>query len=122
KEEKAKDGKLYYLRYPLKDSDKTITVATTRPETMLGDTAVAVNPEDDRYRDLVGQTIALPLTGREIKIVADDYVESEFGTGAVKITPAHDANDYELGERHGLEKLVVMNDDATMNETAGVEF
>ena len=82
---------------------------------MLGDTAVAVNPEDERYKDLIGKTIALPLTGREIPIIADEYVESEFGTGAVKITPAHDPNDWEIGERHGLEKLVVMNDDATMN-------
>ena len=122
KEEKAKDGKLYYLKYPVKGTDATITVATTRPETMLGDTAVAVNPTDERYAALIGKTIELPLTGREIHIVADDYVEAEFGTGAVKITPAHDANDYELGERHGLEKLVVMNDDATMNEAAGIEF
>src|SRR5206468_7372969 len=90
----------------------TITVATTRPETMLGDTAVAVNPNDDRYKDLIGKTIALPLTNREIPIIADEYVESEFGTGAVKITPAHDANDWEMGERHDLLKLVIMNDDA----------
>jgi valyl-tRNA synthetase len=122
KEEKAKDGKLYFLKYPIKGSDETLTVATTRPETMLGDTAVAVNPEDERYRSLVGKTIELPLTGREIPIIADEYVESEFGTGAVKITPAHDPNDWEIGERHGLEKLVVMNDDATMNVNAGPDF
>lgn len=130
KEEKAKDGKLYYLKYPIlsdssvsaSTSDSFVTVATTRPETMLGDTAVAVNPNDERYKDLIGKTIALPLTGREIPIIADEYVESEFGTGAVKITPAHDPNDYEIGERHGLEKLVVMNDDATMNTAAGAEF
>ena len=123
KEEKAKDGKLYYLRYPLSDDDTAaVTVATTRPETMLGDTAVAVNPADERYKGLVGKTIALPLTGRLIPVIADDYVESEFGTGAVKITPAHDPNDWEIGERHGLEKLVVMNDDATMNAAAGAEF
>jgi valyl-tRNA synthetase len=129
KEEKAKDGKLYYLRYPLLSEPgavatglKTLTVATTRPETMLGDTAVAVNPNDDRYKHLIGKTIALPLTNREIPIIADEYVESEFGTGAVKITPAHDPNDWEIGERHNLEKLVVMNDDATMNESAGHEF
>ena len=122
KDEKAKEGKLYYLRYPIKGLDRTLTVATTRPETMLGDTAVAVNPEDERYRDLVGKTVELPLTGREIPIIADEYVESEFGTGAVKITPAHDPNDWEIGERHGLEKLVVMNDDATMNASAGAEF
>src|SRR5678815_2944790 len=126
KEEKAKDGKLYYLKYPVVGTTNlslsSVTVATTRPETMLGDTAVAVNPEDERYKDLIGKTIALPLTNREIPIIADEYVESEFGTGAVKITPAHDANDWEIGERHGLEKLVVMNDDATMNSAAGAEF
>jgi valyl-tRNA synthetase len=128
KEEKAKDGKLYYLRYPVLSDEgettdgSTITGATTRPETMLGDTAVAVNPEDVRYRDLVGGSIKLPLTGRTIPIIADQYVESEFGTGAVKITPAHDANDWEIGERHELEKLVVMNDDATMNAAAGADF
>lgn len=122
KEETKKDGKLYYLQYPIKDSDEEITVATTRPETMLGDTAVAVNPEDERYKNLIGKTINLPLTDREIPIVADEYVESDFGTGAVKVTPAHDANDYEIGERHDLEKLVVMNDDATMNQNAGAEF
>ena len=139
KEEKAKDGKLYYLKYPVNGfesplerasggeppeggTQNTITVATTRPETMLGDTAVAVNPEDKRYKSLIGQKIALPLTDREIPIIADEYVESEFGTGAVKITPAHDPNDWEIGERHGLEKLVVMNDDATMNAAAGAEF
>jgi valyl-tRNA synthetase len=133
KEEKAKDGKLYYLRYPVRsggegekgregENGRYITVATTRPETMLGDTAVAVHPEDDRYKDLVGKMIDLPLTGREIPIIADEYVESEFGTGAVKITPAHDPNDWEIGERHGLEKLVVMNDDATMNSAAGEAY
>ena len=127
KEEKAKDGKLYYLKYPVvsepgTDGVRTLTVATTRPETMLGDTAVAVNPDDERYRSLIGGTIELPLTGRHIPIIGDDYVESEFGTGAVKITPAHDPNDWEIGERHGLERLVVMNDDATMNEAAGSIF
>ena len=122
KEETRKDGKLVYLRYPVKDSDATITVATTRPETMLGDTAVAVNADDERYRDLIGKTIALPLTNREIPIIADEYVDAEFGTGAVKITPAHDPNDYEVGLRHNLEQLVIMNDDATMNAAAGKEF
>jgi valyl-tRNA synthetase len=124
KEEKAKDGKLYYLKYPVLGSAKHqyITVATTRPETMLGDTAVAVNPDDQRFKELIGKTIELPLTNREILIIADEYVESEFGTGAVKITPAHDPNDWEIGERHGLEKLIVMNDDATMNAAAGSEF
>jgi valyl-tRNA synthetase len=128
KDEKAKDGKLYYLKYPVLSEPGAVatglnlTVATTRPETMLGDTAVAVNPNDDRYKDLIGKTIALPLTNREIPIIADEYVESEFGTGAVKITPAHDANDWEMGERHNLEKLVIMNPDATMNANAGPEF
>ena len=122
KEEMRKDGKLTYLRYPVKGIDRTITVATTRPETMLGDTAVAVNPLDERYTDLIGKTVSLPLTGREIPIIADDYVEPEFGTGAVKITPAHDPNDYVVGERHGLEQLLVMNDDGTMNAAAGATF
>ena len=99
-----------------------LTVATTRPETMLGDTAVAVNPKDERYKDLIGKMIALPLTDREIPIVADDYVDPEFGTGAVKITPAHDPNDYQLGLRHDLPQLLVMNDDGTMNAAAGAEF
>ncbi|MFM9903985.1 MAG: valine--tRNA ligase [Pyrinomonadaceae bacterium] len=122
KDEVRKDGKLYYLKYPIKDSDRSITVATTRPETMLGDTAVAVNGSDKRYKDLVGKMILLPLTGREIPIVADEYVDAEFGTGAVKITPAHDPNDYLVGERHNLEQLLVMNLDGTMNEAAGEDF
>lgn len=122
KEETKKDGKLYFLQYPLMDSDKKITVATTRPETMLGDTAVAVNPKDERYKDLIGRKILLPLTNREIPVIADDYVESEFGTGAVKITPAHDPNDYEIGLRHDLPQINVMNDDATMNAEAGARF
>jgi valyl-tRNA synthetase len=120
--EDKKAGKLVYLQYPVIGADKKLTVATTRPETMLGDTAVAVNPNDERYRDLIGKTIALPLTDREIPIVADDYVDPEFGTGAVKITPAHDPNDYEVGLRHNLPQLNVMNDDATMNGAAGADF
>jgi valyl-tRNA synthetase len=122
KEETKKDGKLTYLQYPVKGSDTKITVATTRPETMLGDTAVAVNPGDDRYKELIGKTVELPLTGREIPIIADEYVDAEFGTGAVKITPAHDPNDYLVGERHGLEQLLVMNEDGTMNAGAGADF
>ncbi|HEV7699685.1 MAG TPA: valine--tRNA ligase [Pyrinomonadaceae bacterium] len=122
KEETRKDGKLYYLRYPVAGSDSTITVATTRPETMLGDMAVAVSPSDKRYKELVGKTIDLPLTSRQIPIVADEYVDAEFGTGAVKITPAHDPNDYLVGQRHNLEQQLVMNDDATMNSAAGAEF
>ncbi len=122
KEETRKDGKLVYLKYPVKNSDKFITVATTRPETMLGDTAVAVNFKDARYKDLIGQTIELPLTNREIPIIADEYVDAEFGTGAVKITPAHDPNDYLVGQRHNLPQILVMNDDATMNKNAGADF
>ncbi|CAN5357495.1 valine--tRNA ligase [soil metagenome] len=122
KDETRKDGKLVYLQYPIKDSDKKITVATTRPETMLGDTAVAVNPSDERYKDLIGKTIELPLTNREIPIISDEYVDAKFGTGAVKITPAHDPNDYELGLRHNLEQLVILNDNATMNANAGADF
>jgi len=122
KEESKKDGKLVYLKYPVNGTDRTITVATTRPETMLGDTAVAVNPSDERYKDLIGRTVELPLTDREIPIIADEYVEAEFGTGAVKITPAHDPNDYLVGERHGLDLLLVMNEDGTMNAAAGKDF
>jgi len=115
-------GKLYYLQYPIKNSDRRVTVATTRPETMLGDTAVAVNPKDERYRDLVGQTVLLPLTSREIPIVADEYVDPEFGTGAVKITPAHDPNDYEMGLRHDLPQVVVIDSHAKMTADAGADF
>lgn len=115
-------GKLYYLRYPAKDGGRSVTVATTRPETMLGDTAVAVNPNDDRYRDLVGTMLMLPLTGREIPVVADEFVDPAFGTGAVKVTPAHDPNDYEMGVRHNLEQIVVIDPHAKMTEAAGAEF
>jgi valyl-tRNA synthetase len=115
-------GKLYYLRYPFKNRDGSVTVATTRPETMLGDTAVAVNPNDERYSAMVGQTLVLPILNREIPIVADDLVESEFGTGAVKVTPAHDPNDYEMGLRHKLEQIVVIDQFARMTEAAGAEF
>lgn len=115
-------GKLYYLQYPIKGSDRRVTVATTRPETMLGDTAVAVNPNDERFKDLSGATILLPLTNREIPLIADEYVDPEFGTGAVKITPAHDPNDYEIGVRHDLPHVVVIDKDAKMTEEAGNEF
>jgi len=115
-------GKLYYLQYPIKNSDRRVTVATTRPETMLGDTAVAVNPNDERYRDLVGQIVLLPLTDREIPIVSDEYVDPEFGTGAVKITPAHDPNDYEMGLRHNLPQVVVIDPYAKMTADAGPGF
>lgn len=114
-----KGGNLWHIKYPVKDSDEYIVVATTRPETMLGDTAVAVHPDDERYKHLVGKTVILPLMNREIPVVADDYVEMEFGTGAVKITPAHDPNDFELGRRHNLEQIVVINENGTMSSLAG---
>lgn len=110
---------LWHFKYPVKESDRFIIVATTRPETMLGDTAVAVHPDDERYRDLIGQTIVLPLMNREILIVADHFVDKEFGTGAVKVTPAHDPNDYEIGQRHGLPMISVIGFDAKMTEAAG---
>ncbi len=115
-------GKLYYLRYPSKNGDGGVTVATTRPETMLGDTAVAVNPKDERFRSLIGTSVSLPLTNREIPIVADEFVDPEFGTGAVKVTPAHDPNDYEMGVRHKLEQIVVIDPHAKMTDAAGAEF
>jgi valyl-tRNA synthetase len=115
-------GKLYYLRYPLRDGSGSLTVATTRPETMLGDTAVAVNPGDERYQSLIGQILILPIVGREIPVVADEFVESEFGTGAVKVTPAHDPNDYEIGQRHNLAQVRVIDQFARMTEEAGAEF
>ncbi len=113
------DSSLWYIKYAVKDSDRFVTVATSRPETMLGDTAVAVNPKDKRYADLIGKTLILPIVNKEIPIVADEYVELEFGTGAVKITPAHDPNDFEVGLRHSLEVIRVMADDGKMNENAG---
>lgn len=112
-------GNLYHLRYPLADGSGYIEVATTRPETMLGDTAVAVHPDDERYKHLIGKKVKLPIVGREIEIIADEYVDMEFGSGAVKITPAHDPNDFEIGNRHNLERILVMNEDGTMNENAG---
>lgn len=118
-EHEENEGKFWHFNYPLKDMDGHIEIATTRPETILGDTAVAVNPEDDRYKHLIGKMLILPIVGREIPIIADDYVEMDFGTGAVKITPAHDPNDFEMGLRHDLEKIVVMNEDGTMNKLAG---
>jgi valyl-tRNA synthetase len=112
-------GAFYHMRYPLADGSGHIEIATTRPETMLGDTAVAVHPEDERYKHLIGKMVTLPITGREIPIVADDYVDMEFGSGAVKITPAHDPNDFEIGNRHNLERILVMHEDGSMNEKAG---
>lgn len=110
------EGKLYYFRYPLAAGEGHLVIATTRPETMLGDVAVAVNPHDERYKNLIGQELLLPLTERKIPIVADEYVDMEFGTGAVKITPAHDPNDFLLGERHNLPQINIMNNDATMKD------
>jgi valyl-tRNA synthetase len=117
-----KDGKLYYLQYPIKNSDRRITVATTRPETMLGDTGVAVNPDDERYRAIVGATILLPIMNREMPVVADEFVDPAFGTGAVKVTPAHDENDYEMGYRHDLPMIKVIDKHARMTAEAGAEF
>lgn len=112
-------GNLWHIRYPLTEGDGYLVVATTRPETMLGDSGVAVHPEDERYAHLIGKTVMLPLLNKEIIIVADDYVDMSFGTGVVKMTPAHDPNDYEVGLRHNLEQIRVLNDDGTMNELAG---
>ena len=112
-------GHFWHIKYPIKGTDDFVIIATTRPETLLGDTAVAVNPEDERYRDLVGKMLLLPLTDREIPVIADEYVDREFGTGCVKITPAHDPNDFEVGQRHNLEQIKILNDDATMNHFCG---
>lgn len=118
-EYEEKTGNLWHIKYPSKDGEYYIVVATTRPETMLGDTAVAVHPEDERYRHLVGKTVILPLMDREIPIISDEYVDMEFGTGAVKITPAHDPNDFEVGMRHNLQRIKVIDDEAIMNDNAG---
>ena len=112
-------GQIWYIKYPLVGQNGYITIATTRPETMLGDLAIAVNPEDERYSDLIGKSVILPLMDREIPIIADEYVEMDFGTGAVKITPSHDPNDFEVGERHNLGQYIIMNEDATINENGG---
>ena len=119
------EGSLYYIKYPFKQKtggkkqEAGVVVATTRPETMLGDVAVAVNPKDKRYKKLIGEKLILPIVGREIELISDDFVDREFGTGAVKVTPAHDPNDFEMGKRHDLEPILVMNPDGTMNENAG---
>src|SRR4030042_98199 len=112
-------GKLYYIKYPIKETNDFVTVATTRPETMLGDSAVCVNPSDERYKHLKGKMIILPLMKREIPIIFDEYVDPEFGTGALKVTPAHDAYDFDLARKHGLQFINIMNDDASMNNNAG---
>jgi len=115
-------GSLWHMRYPLSDGSGHLVVATTRPETLFGDQAVAVHPDDERYQSLIGQTITLPLVGREIPIIADDYVDMEFGTGCVKITPAHDFNDYEIGKRHNLPLLNIMTIDAALNEAVPEKY
>ena len=115
-------GKLWHIRYPYAEGEEHVTVATTRPETMLGDVAVAVNPKDERYKHLIGKDLILPLTGRKIPVIADDYVDKDFGTGCVKVTPAHDPNDFEIGRRHNLEQLLVLDEHGIMNEAAGADF
>ena len=114
-----RQGHLWHIRYPVRDQRICLVVATTRPETMLGDTAVAVHPEDERYQHLIGKNAILPLMNREIPIIGDEMVDREFGTGAVKITPAHDPNDFEAGRRHNLADIDVMTDDGKMNKNAG---
>ncbi|MBP5225515.1 MAG: class I tRNA ligase family protein, partial [Lachnospiraceae bacterium] len=121
-EYEEKDGRFYHLYYPVKETGEMLELATTRPETMLGDTAVAINPEDPRYTHLHGCHVILPLLNKEIPIVIDEHADMEKGTGVVKITPAHDPNDFAMGERHHLEVINLMNDDATMNENAGPMF
>ncbi|MCA9721194.1 MAG: class I tRNA ligase family protein, partial [Gemmatimonadetes bacterium] len=121
-EKEEVDGKIWHLRYPLADGSGSLVVATTRPETMLGDTAVAVHPTDPRYRDLIGRELALPLTDRTIPIIADEAVEADFGSGAVKVTPAHDPTDFEIGRRHGLPQLDVMTDDAHLNDSVPAPY
>ncbi|HAV67461.1 MAG TPA: valine--tRNA ligase, partial [Alcanivorax sp.] len=111
-------GHMWHFRYPLSDGSGHLVVATTRPETMLGDTAVAVHPEDPRYKDLIGQTVRLPLADRDIPIIADDYVDPDFGSGCVKITPAHDFNDYEVGKRHDLPQINLFTIEAHLNDNA----
>ncbi len=118
-EYKEQEGSFWHIKYPVKDSDEFLEIATTRPETLLGDTAVAVNPNDERFKHLIGKTLILPLVNREIPVVADDYVDIEFGTGAVKITPAHDPNDYEVGKRHSLKEIRVMDDRGVINSLGG---
>lgn len=117
---KEEQSKLYYVKYAIKDSDEFITIATTRPETIMGDTAVCVNPKDERYKHLQGKTAIVPMVNREIPIIADDYIDIEFGTGCLKVTPAHDINDYEIGQKHNLEIIDTLNDDGTLSEAAQV--
>lgn len=118
-ESKSEKGTLWHIKYPIENSTEFVTVATTRPETMLGDTAVCVHPNDDRYKNIIGKNVILPLLNKKIKVIADDYVDKEFGSGVVKITPAHDFNDYEIGKRHKLEFINILNTNGTLNEKAG---
>ena len=118
-EHEEQAGHFWHIKYPIVGTERFLEIATTRPETLLGDTAIAVHPDDDRYKDIVGKNAILPLVGREIPIVADAYVDKEFGTGAVKITPAHDPNDFEVGKRHNLPEINILNDDATIVEGYG---
>ena len=118
-EHEEQPGGLWYISYPMKDSDESVGVATTRPETMLGDTGIAVHPEDSRYRHLIGKTAILPIIEREIPIIADEFVDPDFGTGAVKVTPAHDPNDFEMGKRHNLQQIQVIGLDGKMTAEAG---
>ncbi|MBI9104035.1 MAG: valine--tRNA ligase [Spirochaetales bacterium] len=121
-EHKELNGKMYHYFYPLSDGSGKLEIATTRPETMLGDSALAVNPDDERYKDFIGKEVNLPLTNRTIKIIADPYVDREFGTGVVKITPAHDPNDWDIGNRHDLEKINILNDDGSLNDNCPVKY
>jgi valyl-tRNA synthetase len=116
------NGSLWYFKYPVVDSDKFVTLATTRPETMLGDTAIAINPNDERFKHLIGKKVELPLVGREIPIITDEFVDPDFGTGCIKVTPAHDPNDFEMGKAHNLEFINIMNDDASLNNNVPVEY
>ncbi|MCC3683516.1 class I tRNA ligase family protein, partial [Staphylococcus epidermidis] len=111
-------GAFYHFKYPYADGNGYIEIATTRPETMLGDTAIVVNPNDERYKDVIGKTVILPIVGRELPILADEYVDIEFGSGAMKVTPAHDPNDFEIGQRHQLENIIVMDEYGKMNDKA----
>ncbi|MEE8479144.1 MAG: class I tRNA ligase family protein, partial [Candidatus Neomarinimicrobiota bacterium] len=116
------NSSLWYFKYPFVDTEEFVTVATTRPETMLGDTAVAINPNDERFKHLIGKKVKLPLVGREIPIIIDEFVDPDFGTGCVKVTPAHDPNDFEMGKAHNLEFINIMNDDASLNNNVPVEY
>jgi len=113
------NGKLYHVRYQVAGTDEWLTIATTRPETILGDTAICIHPDDKRYTSLHGKKAIVPFVNREVPIILDDYVDMEFGTGCLKVTPAHDTNDYDLGAKHNLETIDIMNNDGTMNEHAG---